>query len=633
MSATAARLSRAAAKHEQGDLPEAERLCRQVIQREPKHGHALSLLGVICNQTGRPDQAAHYLRKAVQTQPNDAASHHNLADALRALGELDEAIVQYRAVARLRPEIAAVWCNLGAALRAAGRAGESIEALEQARALDPALIEAHTNLVSAFVELKDVPRALAASRRAMSIDPRNALVQWSAAAALLPAGELEMAAEHLRAAIRLDPTSPLLHRELGDVLRRLERFEEAETAYEQALRIDPDSVDALIGRMKGRSQTGRKAEALQMAQAIAQRFPLDAAAVHAVAGEYMKNDRHAEAAALIEQRLGKPGVGADDRRILLFALGEALDRLGRYEDAWHACEQANRLKGERLDRAALDGQIDSIIAAFDRHRMAIMPRAEAGPVRIVFIVGMPRSGSTLFEQILSSHPQVAGGGEMNLMGRIVGRIETLTGVSEPYPQCAKRLEANALRRLADFAYGELAKIAAGRRCVTEKTPDNFRFLGLIEQLFPEARIIICRRDPRDLGLSCYFHDFTGNHPYACDLADLGYFVRQHERLLQHWRATLSLPMLDACYEDLVDHQEPVMRRLLEFCRLPWDDRCLAFHENRRIVHTASAEQVRRRIYGSSVGRYRNYEQHLAPLIEALKQEDDDAPPAGDAAAI
>jgi hypothetical protein len=172
----------------------------------------------------------------------------------------------------------------------------------------------------------------------------------------------------------------------------------------------------------------------------------------------------------------------------------------------------------------------------------------------------------------------------------------------------------------------LAKVASGQPCVTEKTPDNFRFLGLIEQLFPQARIVLCRRDPLDIGLSCYFHDFTGDHRYACDLADLGCYYRQQERLLQHWRATLRLPMMDACYEDLVKGQEPVTRRLLEFCRLPWDDRCLAFHENRRIVHTASAEQVVRPIYRSSIGRHCHYRQHLAPLIEALQGDADPKQP-------
>jgi len=632
MSAIAQRLSQAAARHQQGDLQEAERLCRQIIQREPMQVEALNLLAVICHQTGRMDQATDYLRTAVQGQPGDAAAHYNLAEVLRESGDLDGAIMEYRAVTDLRPAIAAVWSNLGAALRTAGRPGEAVEALEQAIELDPALIQARTNLVSAFVELKDAPRAMAASRRAMDIEPNDALVQWSAAAALLLAGELEMAVKHLRAAIGLDPASPLLHRELGDVLRRLERFEEAEAAYEQALRLDPDSVDAMIGRVKGHSQMGRRDEALQMAEAIVRRHPRDAAAVHAAAEEYLKNQRHADAAALIEKRLGGPALGPDKRRVLLFALGDALDGLGRYDDAWRAYEQANRLKGRRLDRAALTGEIDSIIAAFDRRRMDSLPRAEAGPVRPIFIVGMPRSGTSLVEQILASHPDVAGAGEMDLMGRITGRVEALTGVSQPYPQCTGRLEADTITRLADFAFAELAKVRAGRRCVTEKTPDSVRFLGLIEQLFPEARIVICRRDPLDICLSCYFHDFTGDHPYAYDLSDLGYYWRAHERLLAHWQAVLNIPMMPVRYEHLVTDQEPVMRRLLAFCQLPWHERCLAFHENRRIVHTASAEQVRQPIYRTSIGRHRHYERHLASLIEALNREDADAPPGAEAAA-
>jgi hypothetical protein len=175
--------------------------------------------------------------------------------------------------------------------------------------------------------------------------------------------------------------------------------------------------------------------------------------------------------------------------------------------------------------------------------------------------------------------------------------------------------------------------ASGRPCVTEKSPDTFRYLGLIEKLFPDARIVLCRRDPRDVGLFCYFHGFTGHHPYAYDVADLGCYCGEYERLLRHWRATVGLPMMEVRYEDLVQRQEPVTRRLLEFCQLAWDDRCLASHENPRPVHTASAGQVRQRIYGSSIGRYRHYEAHLGPLIEALELHRDDAPPAEGAHAI
>jgi tetratricopeptide (TPR) repeat protein len=566
------------------------------------------------------------LRKVAHARPNDANARYHLAEALRGLGELDEAITHYRAVADLRPEIAGVWCNLGATLRAAGRAGESIGALQQARDLDPALIQAHTNLVSAFVELKDAPRALDAARGALTLEPGNPLVQWAAAAAFRLTGELETAAEHLRAAMRLDPASPILPCELGDLLRRLERFDEADAAYERALRIDPQSVDARIGRMKGRSQTGRRTEALDMAHTIAQRFPMDAAAVHAAAEEYLNHGLQAEAAALIEKRLEQPGVEPDDRRTLLFGLCEALDRLGRYGDAWRAAAQANRLKGVRLDRAALGGQIDAIVAAFDAGSSEELPHAETAPVRALFIVGMPRSGTTLLEQILSSHPQVTGGGEMNLMSRVVGRIGAITGVAGRYPACAKRLGTEGRHRLAQFARGELEKVARGRPCVTEKTPDTFRYLGLIQQLLPAARLIFCLRDPRDVSLSCFFHEFTGDHPWAYDLSDLGHYCREYERLLAHWRATLDLPMMDVRYEDLVEDQALVTRRLLEFCGLPWEERCLAFHGNRRAVHTASASQVRRRLYGSSIGRYRHYEAHLGPLLEALASPITDAPP-------
>jgi hypothetical protein len=200
---------------------------------------------------------------------------------------------------------------------------------------------------------------------------------------------------------------------------------------------------------------------------------------------------------------------------------------------------------------------------------------------------------------------------------VINRIEPITGVNEPFPQCLERLDDAAIERLTDFAIHEFAHVAGGRSVVTEKTPANFLYLGLAEQLFPNATVIWCLRDPLDTCLSCYFHDFTGAHPYAYDLEHLGFCYRMHERLMTHWCAVSSLPILTVQYEELVENPESQMRALLEFCDLPWNDACLEFYKNERFVRTASVDQVRQPIYRSSIGRHRRFDEYLDPLREAL----------------
>ena len=719
MTAVAAQLARATAKHQSGALAEAEATYRQVLEQEPDQADALNLLGVVCGQTDRWDEALRLLRRTVEVRPEHPQSRYNLGNVLRQRGDLsnalveydaavaaapdytaahfnrgltlwdlqkseeatsalqrvieidpnhsqaraalaeilsatgetekaaeqwrvlveaepgnvahlldlgialhqigriDEAIEEFRRAVDLQPQAAATWCNLGAALRIAGQASEAIEVLEKAVELDPRLLAAHTNLAAACVSLKDLTRAMKACRAALDLAPRDASVHSTTAKTLLKAGELAMGEDHLRIAIRLEPGSVDLRTELGDLLRNQGRFDDADTEFTEALRLDPQSADAMAGRIGLLLERNDPDAALALAESSLRVQPYEVTVASAAASVYIECRRYDEAAALLQRQVDHQNTSPAQRHMLLFRLADVYDRTADYAVAWKTYEQANHAKEVSFNREAVSVQIESIRRVFSRSFLRSAPRADTGPLRPVFIAGMPRTGTTLVEQILDSHPDLTGTGEIGLMGRIVGRIEPLAGISGPFPQCAATLTGENLQRLAEFAFQELGKMALGTQAITEKTPANFLYLGLIEMLFPEARIIWCLRDPLDTCLSCYFHDFTGALPFAYDLENLGFYYRRHLELLEHWKQTLSIPLLTVQYEELVTDQETMTHRLLEFCDLPWNEACLNFHRNERVAQTASIQQVRKPIYRSSVNRHRNYEQYLQPLKDAL----------------
>ncbi len=230
---------------------------------------------------------------------------------------------------------------------------------------------------------------------------------------------------------------------------------------------------------------------------------------------------------------------------------------------------------------------------------------------------MMRSGTTLAEQILASHPQIHGAGELDTLGRLAGSLPRRLATQIPYPECVAHLDAATARAVAADYLEVLKQHGGAAERVVDKMPLNFLGLGLIATLLPRARIVHCRRDPMDTCLSCFFRDFTTSFTFKYDLRDLGLYYREYERLMAHWRRVLPLPIFELQYEELTAAPEAVSRRLVAFCGLDWDERCLRFHETERPVRTASTAQVRQPMYQSAVGRWRRYEKHLGPLMAAL----------------
>jgi hypothetical protein len=298
-----------------------------------------------------------------------------------------------------------------------------------------------------------------------------------------------------------------------------------------------------------------------------------------------------------------------------FALAALHDEAGDRDRAFARAGEANRLKRAVFDPDGYGALIDRLVAAFDRSAMTRYPRAAHHDERPVFVVGMPRSGTSLVEQILASHPAVHGAGELTEIGLLA--LSTARE-GRAYPESVAGLDRRALTAIADAYRGRLDELAPGAARVVDKMWQNVEYLGFIALLFPAARIIYCRRDPADVGLSCYFQHFFGQGvPFAYDLAHIGRYCREQARAMAHWREVLELPLLEVEYERLVAEPDAEIRRLVDFAGLPWDPACLRFHETERVVRTASHAQVRRPMYRSAVGRHRAYARFLEPLYRAL----------------
>jgi hypothetical protein len=303
---------------------------------------------------------------------------------------------------------------------------------------------------------------------------------------------------------------------------------------------------------------------------------------------------------------------------LHFAAAQLLDRMGRYDEAFHHARRANAPWANTYNRAEMEGMVDGLIAEFTPAALAGMKQAANRDQTPVFIVGMPRSGSTLVEQVLASHPQVFGGGELQWVHRLWERLFSRLGLFHVTLRGAlAQMSPEDGDAVATEYLGSLRGLQPHAARIVDKNLSNFVHMALIRALFPGARVILCRRDPLDTCLSCYMTDFQELLPFTCSLGALGHYHRQLDRLMSHWKQVLDLPILEIQYEAMVSDLEGHARRLMRFLDLPWDERCLHFHRNRRRVITASRAQVRRPLYTSSVERWRRYERWLGPLREAL----------------
>lgn len=646
-------LQEAFGHHQASRFLEAEQLYRKILSIDPRHADSLHLLGLIEQRNRHVDSAIELMRQAVEVEPARAHYHSNLGTALMAQAKLDEAVESYQRALALDPKLAEARINLGSALQAQGKLDEAAAHHEQALAIKPDLaegfynlgniraaqgrfedavesyrraltlrpdyVDAHTNLGAALAALDRTEEAIAHYRRALELNPRDANAHSNLGSALASQGRTEEAIAHYRQALASNPNHGPTHNNLGNALSDLDRTEEAIAHYRQALAINPGFAEPLNNLANIFRAQGRFDEALDhYNRAIAIRP--DYAEAHIHRSEIKHFQRGDPELSALETLASSDALPARKKIFIHFALAKALDDLGEYNRAFEHLRNGNALKRARIDydESAVLELFPRITQVFDRDFLDARKHIGDPSSLPVFVLGMPRSGSTLVEQILAGHPQIQAEGELLHLENMVYSL-TAGDPPVPFPECVPHLDSEALRRIGQEYLSRLPKRSEGKLRIVDKLSGNFLSIGLIRLILPNARIIHTVRDPVDTCLSCYSRLFTAGLHFTYDLAELGRYYRAYAGLMNHWRAILPPGvMIDVAYEDVVKDLESQARRLIHFCGLPWDDRCLHFHQTDRPVKTASAVQVRQPLFRDSLGRWRRYEAELAPLLRELR---------------
>ncbi len=584
-----------------GRYVELETGARTLLAAQPDCGFAWQLLGVALGKQGKDPVAA--LASAARLLPDDAVAHLNLGNALARVGRLPEARESFDRALELRPEFAEAHNNLGHVFLELGQFDAARQSCRRALAARPQYAQAHENLGRASLKLGRLDEAMAAFRHALLINPELAEAHVNLANVQRSLGRIEDAEAAYRSALRIKPDFVAAHAELGTALRLQRRAAESEASCRAALALDPNSTAALVVLAELRADAGLFGEAEALLRRV---LSIDPESAEAWAGlAYLRRMGVADADWLASARkLGQNGLTPQRELLLRFAIGKYLDDVMDFDAAFASYRRANELSkacGPPHDPAALTRTVDAIIHAFAQPWIRRERGAVSSSARPVFIVGMLRSGTTLAEQILATHPEVSGAGELAFWSSRGGAQmaapsdAALVGLGNAYLELLRSLSPDAVR-------------------VVDKMPTNYLFLGLIHAALPKARIIHMQRHPIDTCLSIYFQHFEAGNTYANDLDDLARYYRDYRRLMAHWRRALPpQSLLEVPYEGLVGDTELWSRRMLDFIGLPWDPRCLDFHETARTVVTASKWQVRQKISAASVGRWRQYEKFIGPL--------------------
>jgi tetratricopeptide (TPR) repeat protein len=611
--------------HRRGQWREAAALYEAALRENPGRAEAYHGLGIIASQSGDPARSVGLLEKAVALAPERATFVAGLGDALWAMHELDRSIAAYRRSLELDSDQPGVLCNLGASLVDRGDLEGGIACFREAIRLQPSLAAAHNNLGRALRVRGETQQALEHLRQAVQLDPASLDARGNLSRILLERGDAAEALPHAIEAVKSRPDLPdgLVH--LGNVLYVLGRLDEAQACHREALRLTPGHASAHAALAGVQEQLGDLEPAFASLRGALRNDPQHAGALARLASRLRARLPDADRAK-IAARLADPSLSLEQRISLLFGLAQVHDDRGEFDQAAERSIEANALQAARLARLGraydpeahrqfIDQLIEACSPAFFERVRGWGDRSE----RPVFVVGLPRSGTSLVDQILASHGQIHGAGELVLVRDLVRSLPALR-VGSTLAECLAQLDREPFQALAQGYLDAVAAIDSASPRLVDKMPENLLYLGLIAALLPGARIIHCRRDLRDVALSCWMTEFTAVR-WAFDAGQITSRIRESQRIGEHWQRVLPTRVLDVHYERLVTDLEPVARQLVAWCGLDWDPACLNFHNTRRAVRTASAVQVRQPAHTRSLMRWKNYASLLPSLFSGIPEGD------------
>lgn len=596
-----------------GRLQQAKDACRRILAKQ-QHAEAILMLGMISHEQRDLDTAVEHYGRFLETEPSHARTHYHLGLALHQLGRTERAVRHLRQSVSLDDDNRNAHVQLGDACTKLGHWHEAAEAYRRALELDSDDIATTIKLGNAFLAAQEFADAADLYERATDAFPESAQFHRHLGAVLHRMGQTQRSIASFEEALRLRPDYAKARIDYALVLRQLGRTKHAKNQLEEAIRVNPEEVDGHLSLALTFRQEGRTEPAIQRLEQLLTAKPGCGAAYHHIA--LMTPTR--DLAPRVEKLLADPRLPTDDAVHGHFALGNIFDASGSSDRAFRHYQTANSLHRRAIsyDPDANTELFERLIATYSKDFLERKPGLGNSSRLPVFIVGLPRSGTTLVEQILASHGSMQGAGELESLAGVNHSITRKFRDSTPAPESMALIDGETVDEFSELYLAELKFRSPTATRVVDKLPGNFVRVGLIKTLFPDAYVVHCTRNPLDTCLSLYFHYFQA---LACsfDLRELGRYYLDYRRLMAHWNDVFPGGIFEVCYEELVAEPERTSRSLIDHLDLEWDEACLAFHENERSVMSPSNLQVRRPIYNTSIERWRRYERHLGPLIEAL----------------
>lgn len=636
-----------------GQMSEAVGICRDALQRDPRNVNMTALLGAVLLKSREFEDAEKYLRRAIELAPTFAKPHEDLGFLLVERGRPDEAVDVLRTATRLDPKAEMAHFSLGRALSVTGKGDEADAAFEASFELNPErkkmalaaehhksgrhdeaarlyreLLREHPSNVDALrllagisVNKSEVEEAEALLTKAVSLAPDFALAVIDLGRLFHDQYRYAEAIDCFRRALQLEPNASKSHYLLAATLAPAGQTLDALRSYRRVLELRPEHAGAWLGLGHTLKTIGRQQEAIEAYRECIRVKPDNGEAYWSLANlkTYKLTDDDMQA---MKSALEREEELTDQSAVnFLFALAKACEDDGDFDGAWNYYSRGNAKQRmlEHYDPVQTEVMNDEIIEVFDGEFLQNNTEAGHPDSSPIFIVGLPRSGSTLIEQILASHSMVEGTSELPYLGRVATSLNRNRADGINYPFAVRELRSAHLEALGhDYLQRARLHRHTNRPRFVDKMPNNFPTIGFLNLILPNAKIIDARRYPLDSTLSCYRQLFAKGQTFVYDLSDIGEYYLQYQRMMDHWHKVLPGRVLTVQYEDMVTDFDNQVRRLLDYCELPWEDACLNFHETDRPVRTASSEQVRQPVYTKSVHFWRNYESHLEELIEVLE---------------
>jgi len=601
---------------ELGQLDIAVKSYKKILTIRPDFAEAHYNLAVTLQELGQLDIAVKSYKKALALKLDFADAHYNLGLTFKELGQHDDAVKSYEKVLAIKPDYTEAHNNLGIALKELGQLDDAIKCYKKALAIKPDYTEAHNNLGNALKELGQLDDAIKCYKKALAIKEDYAEAHYNLGLTFQGLSQLDDAVKSYKKALAIKEDYAEAHNNLGIALKELGQLDDAVKSYKKALAIKEDFADAYNNLGNALNDLGQLDHAIKnYEKAIAIKTNYTSAHLNlSRLKKYIANDTQITQ---MQSLISNSNLSKLDYIYLNFALAKVYEDLGNTDKLFKYLHEGNRLRKQELHYSLKEDKDNYLI--FKKLFNSPKPidkkyfSSESSTNRPIFIVGMPRSGTSLVEQIIASHYAVHGAGELNNLATIIEPITT-----DHLNQGMSKLPKKTFLSIREQYLDALSNLNVTESVITDKLPLNFLYIGFILTSFPEAKIVHMKRDARATCWSIYKHFFgdIGNG-YSYNIEDLVGFYDLYSELMDFWHQSFPGKIYDMCYEDLTTNQEEETRNLLQYCALDWDDNCLSFHKNKRAVKTASANQVREKMYQGSSEAWKKYEAHLKPLIKAL----------------